>query len=214
MQLSEIQALFWDFDGVIADSVDVKTRAFEEMFAPFGSAIQQQAVAHHKKLGGISRVEKIEHSFRHFVGQPLSELALAEKCAEYSDRVKQKVVEAPLIEGALETLQLLHHQIPMFVISGTPQDELVEIAEQRKLSRYFRRILGSPVKKSEHVTNLLQEFHLDPGACVFIGDAMTDYNAAQATGTHFIGIHGFNRFPASTTVLQDCTGIIPALQAL
>ncbi|NQU65274.1 MAG: hypothetical protein HQ517_13465 [SAR324 cluster bacterium] len=42
MVLSEIQAIFWDFDGVIADSVAVKSQAFEEMFAPYGERILNQ----------------------------------------------------------------------------------------------------------------------------------------------------------------------------
>ncbi len=214
MQLSDIQAIFWDFDGVIADSVDVKTTAFEEMFEPYGETVMQQAVDHHKQLGGISRVDKIDYCFRHFINRPLSPQELEEKCEVYSGLVKQKVIQAPLIPGAESALKTLQPQVPMFVISGTPQDELVDITDRRHLSPYFKRILGSPVKKPVHVSQLLEEFRFDASFCVFIGDAMTDLNAAETTGTHFIGIHGFNTFPDSTTVLQDCTGIIEALQAI
>lgn len=214
MKLSDIQAIFWDFDGVIADSVDVKTQAFEEMFTPFGDTVLKQVVDYHQLHGGISRVDKIAHAFQHFINQPLSQGELDEKCEVYSGMVKQKVVDAPLIQGAVEALDALHSQTAMFVISGTPQDELVEIADRRDLSRYFKRILGSPIKKPEHVSSLLEEFQLDPAFCVFVGDAMTDLNAAEKTGTHFIGIRGFNAFPDGTTVLSDCTGIIEALRAI
>lgn len=214
MKLKDIQAIFWDFDGVIADSTEVKSQAFEEMFTPYGETIRKKVLEHHQLNGGISRVEKIEHSFRHFIGQPLSQAELDQKCELYSTLVKQKVIESPLIPGAESTLQALYPDIPMFVVSGTPEDELVDITRERNLSRYFKRILGSPVKKPEHVRNLLQEFQLDPAFCVFIGDALTDLNAAEASGTHFIGIHGFNTFPASTVVLPDCTGILDALAGI
>lgn len=214
MKLSEIQAVFWDFDGVIADSVNVKTQAFEEMFAPYGESICQQVVAHHKLHGGISRVEKIDYSFRHYVGQPLSREELDDKCEIYSTLVKQKVIESPLIKGAEAALEDLHTKVTMFVISGTPQDELLEIVDRRNLSRFFKRVLGSPMKKPIHVNNLLQEFQLDPGHCVFIGDALTDLNAALETGTRFIGIQGFNDFPDSITVLPDCSEMVAALQAI
>lgn len=214
MQLDTIQAIFWDYDGVIADSVNVKTSAFEEMFEPYGEEVMQKVLAHHKQHGGISRVEKIDYSFHHFIGQPLSPRALEEQCAVFSNLVKQKVIEAPLVAGAESALKTLQPLVPMFIISGTPQDELIDITNEINLSRYFKRVLGSPVKKPVHVTQLLTEFQLDPSFCVFIGDALTDLNAAQTTGTHFIGIHGFNTFPEGTTVLQDCTGMIEALEAI
>jgi beta-phosphoglucomutase-like phosphatase (HAD superfamily) len=214
MKLDEIEAIFWDFDGVIADSVDVKTRAFEEMFTPYGEAVLKQVIEYHRQHGGISRVEKIDHYYRHFIGQPLSADELEEKCLIYAGLVKQKVVDAALIPGAEETLVHLHGQIPMFVISGTPQAELIEISERRNLSRYFRRILGSPIHKAEHVESLLHEFDLDRTRCVFVGDALTDLKAAEETGTRFIGIQGMVSFPDGLSVLEDCTGIIEALQAM
>jgi len=214
MKLNEIEAIFWDFDGVIADSVDVKTRAFEEMFAPLGQPILDQVIEHHRQHGGISRVEKIDYSYRHFIGQPLSPGELEEKCQVYGGIVKQQVIDAALIPGAEDTLARLHEQIPMFVISGTPEDELLEISNRRNLSHYFRRVLGSPVHKAEHVENLLHEFDLNRTHCVFIGDALTDLEAAEKTGTHFIGIQGMVPFPDSVTVLPDCTGIIATLQAM
>ena len=32
----EIETIFWDFDGVIKDSVKVKSDAYEQLFSPFG----------------------------------------------------------------------------------------------------------------------------------------------------------------------------------
>jgi phosphoglycolate phosphatase-like HAD superfamily hydrolase len=214
MDLSEIAAIFWDFDGVIADSVAVKTQAFEEMFTPYGERILRQVITHHELHGGISRVEKIDHIYRHFIGQPLSADALQEKSGVYSGIVKQKVVDAPLIAGAEDALLRLQGQMPMFVISGTPQDELLEICKLRNLTHYFLRVLGSPIHKVPHVESLLQEFQLDRTHCVFVGDALTDLQTAEKTGTHFIGIQGLIPFPIGTTILPDCTGIIDALQSI
>ena len=213
MNLSEIEAIFWDFDGVIADSVDVKSGAFEEMFAQYGERILKQVMDHHEQHGGISRVEKIEYYHRHFIGRPLSPADLEAKCSTYAGLVKRKVIAAPLIPGAEAALVSLHQQIPLFIISGTPQEELIEIAEHKNLSRFFKRVLGSPVHKATHVENLLQEFQLDCAHCFFVGDALTDLNAALQTGTRFIGIRGLRPFPAATTVLPDCTGIVEALQS-
>jgi len=44
---SEYKALFFDFDGVLADSVEVKTDAFSKLFEKFGPEIQAKVVEHH-----------------------------------------------------------------------------------------------------------------------------------------------------------------------
>jgi|TARA_Y100000310_G_C20511448_1_gene729077 beta-phosphoglucomutase-like phosphatase (HAD superfamily) len=36
---NKAKVIFWDFDGVIKDSVNVKTRAFEKLFLPFGENV-------------------------------------------------------------------------------------------------------------------------------------------------------------------------------
>ena len=52
---NDAKIVFWDFDGVIKDSVDVKTQAFIDLFDAYGSNVVQAVVAHHIKNGGISR---------------------------------------------------------------------------------------------------------------------------------------------------------------
>lgn len=37
-----IKAIFWDFDGVIAESVNVKTEAFYNLYLPYGIEIAEK----------------------------------------------------------------------------------------------------------------------------------------------------------------------------
>ena len=39
MILDKYEMVFWDFDGVIKESVSVKTDAFEELFKPYGDIV-------------------------------------------------------------------------------------------------------------------------------------------------------------------------------
>jgi len=38
-KLTSIKTIFFDFDGVIADSVDIKTKAFAKLFKRYGDEI-------------------------------------------------------------------------------------------------------------------------------------------------------------------------------
>ena len=205
---------FFDFDGVLVDSVGVKTEAFRTLFEPYGPEVLAKVLEHHRLHGGISRIDKIQYSRTHFVGEPLSEAELAVWGRRYSKLVVERVIGAPWIAGAEEFLQEVHGRCRVFVISGTPEDELKQVIEARSIGHYFTEILGSPIKKPDHIRNLLASYQLDPSKCVFMGDALTDYYAAKETGLHFIGIQGDVELPDDALMLPDCKGLQEAIASL
>ncbi len=204
MNMNDIQSIFFDFDGVILDSTAIKTDTFKDIFSPYGENIVKQVIHHHQINGGISRVEKIAYYYETFLNQPLTQSELDSKCTDFSSRVKDKVIKADWIPGAWEFLEKHHREVPLYVVSGTPEDELYEIIEKRGMLHYFKRVFGSPVKKPVHVKNVMSDLDLDPNACFFIGDALTDYRTAEECSIHFIGIQGAIDFPEETIVLPNC----------
>lgn len=208
-KMNVLEAVYFDFDGVLVDSNAIKNEAYRILFAPYGHEIVEQVLDYHQHHGGISRVEKIRLAFADFIGQPLSEQQLREKANEYSLLVMDRVIHTPWIGGAKELLESLYRRCHVSVISGTPQDELRSIIEQRSMSHYFDEILGSPVHKPEHIHFLKQKYGHSPERSVFFGDASTDYHAAMEHGITFIGIQGDYAFPAGVTVFDDF-GPVPA----
>ncbi len=79
MNLDGYKVLFWDFDGVIKDSVDVKTKAFIKLFEEYGVGISTKVKEHHLANGGMSRFEKFP-LYASWVGKELSN----EQLQEYS----------------------------------------------------------------------------------------------------------------------------------
>jgi len=211
-QKQQLQAIFFDFDGVIVDSNSTKTEAFRTLFGEYDAETVTKAVAHHQQHGGISRVEKIRYTHEHIIKKPLTHEELERWSAEYSKLVVEKVIAIDWIGGAQQFLVGTKGMLPIFLISGTPEEELRYIVEQRNMSGYFNEIHGSPIKKSEHIRNLLVKYQLIPGQCVFVGDALTDFNAARETGLQFIGIQGEVDFPDGTTVLPNCKGLHLAMK--
>ena len=207
MNESEKLSWFFDFDGVVVDSVGVKTEAFRILFEPYGSEILSQVLEHHRLNGGISRIDKIQYSHTHFVGTPLSDIELANWGKKYSELVVDRVIEAPWIRGAQEFLVEMQGRCRIFLISGTPEDELKRVVKARGITHYFDKILGSPIRKPAHIRTLLADYHLEPHLCVYVGDALTDYHAARETGLHFLGIQGDVELPDDARILPDCDGL-------
>jgi len=201
-------AVFFDFDGVLAESSDIKTRAFYEMYKGYGPDIAERVVAHHTINGGVSRRKKIRHYHREFLGIAITEDDVAELIQRFSEIVEDSVVGAAWVLGAKEFLDAHVGQVMMFVLSGTPQGELERINARRGMEHYFVSIHGSPPEKEATIAELLRRHNLDPDRVLFVGDAFSDYEAARTTGLHFVGRvppGGENRFPDGTAIIPDLT---------
>jgi phosphoglycolate phosphatase-like HAD superfamily hydrolase len=201
------QAVFWDFDGVVLDSVNVKTKAFSLMFKQYGPDVESAVVKYHLANGGISRFDKFRYVYNHLLNRSISEEELMILGNQFSSLVYQEVLSAPFIPGAFETLIRLYNKgIPSFVVSGTPEKELQQIVNAREIMHLFVEVHGSPREKSDIVIDILARNGYNPFDCLFLGDSMTDYEAAIKTGTDFIGIvlkDATSTFPAGTRIMAE-----------
>ena len=67
------RAVFFDFDGVIADSVDVKTAAFCGLYSEHGPEVMAKVEAYHLAHLGMTRFQKIAYFQRELVAGPADE---------------------------------------------------------------------------------------------------------------------------------------------
>jgi phosphoglycolate phosphatase-like HAD superfamily hydrolase len=181
-----IKTILWDFDGVIAESVNVKTEAFHEMYLPFGEEIARKVVEHHMANGGVSRFEKFRIYHDSFLNIKLSSQDIDCMAQSFSELVLNKVVASPYIPGVMDFIKNNQTKYQHYIISGTPHKEMKVIVARRNLSSYFNDVMGSPRTKSEWIKDLVSNGEIEVGSSVFIGDATTDYNAANETGMKFI----------------------------
>lgn len=195
-----VKNIFFDFDGVIAESVNVKTAAFAKLYEPHGELVVQQVVDHHMANGGMSRFEKFKHYHKEFLNIDLDKKGIDEKAQEFSELVKQGVIDAPEVPGAHNFLSEFKDAYQMFIITGTPTDESKEICKARGIEKCLKGIYGSPQKKDYWSNFILNEFGLSPSETIFVGDALADYYAALNTNLKFYlreydeNIHLFNDF--------------------
>lgn len=182
-----IKVIIFDFDGVLVESVDVKTRAFARMFDEEGEAVVRMVTDYHLKNGGLSRVHKFRYYYEEILERSLSETKLRELCDTFSRLVIDEVINSPYVNGAKEFLDRVHNEIDLYVASGTPEDELREIIRRRDMDGFFKDVYGSPKLKGEIAKMILQKNGYNPKEVVFIGDSITDLKGAQESGVGFIG---------------------------
>ena len=183
--LSKADVIFWDFDGVIKESSAIKSLAFEEMFSKYGNEVLEKVVEHHQLNGGISREVKIPLYFSKFVGFSLTSQETEDRCLEYSKLVVQKVIDAPWVAGILDYLKSNSFHQRFVLITGTPYMEIIEILTALDIIDCFQTVYGSPTTKIKALNQEIQS-DTDVSKCLFIGDTLTDYEAASAFEVPFL----------------------------
>ncbi len=211
-----LDAILFDFDGVLVDSVDIKSRVFCALFADHPDHLDA-ITALHERHGGLSRLVKFDMIYRDILKVPLTEDHRVRLARHFADLVVEQVIACPMIAGAEAVLRALAPRLPLEVVSGTPEPELREIIARRGLTSYFHGIHGSPRGKAEIIGDLLARFGWRARRVVMVGDALTDHEAAMAHGLPFIGrvpAGQASPFPPGTRLVETLTELAPALTSL
>lgn len=204
-------AILFDFDGVLVESVDVKTKAFAALYREHGPEIEAKVVAHHLANGGMSRFDKFRVYQSEFLAAPADEDTIQGLAARFGALVEDEVCACAETLGAQNLLDALYGRTPLYVVSATPAEELRRIVARRGLAAYFEDVRGAPRAKRDHILDLMQACGAAAQRTLFVGDAMNDYNAAAGAGVRFIGraANGDNPFPPGTLVVDDMAALTP-----
>lgn len=206
---SGFEAIVFDFDGVLVESADVKTRAFAALYATYGPEIERQVIEYHLMNAGISRYRKFQHYQEALLGIPYTDADGERLSEQFSRQVVDVIVGAPYVAGAHEVLQHFFGRLPMFVASGTPDGELHEIVERRGMSKYFVSVHGTPETKAEILARLIRNHGFSASHVLMVGDAIADLEGAKTAGAAFLGrtVDGHNPFPAGIETIPDLTSL-------
>lgn len=180
------EVVIFDFDGVLVESAEIKTKAFTRLFEAEGEDMVARIVDYHTAHAGVSRFEKFYHIYREIIRKPLDEETFRRLCERFAMLVVEDIVHAPYVRGAKEFLDCFASKYSFFVCSATPQMELEAIVARRGITSSFDGIYGAPRKKAEIVGDIITRTGCGPTNTVYIGDALSDYEAAKAHGIPFI----------------------------
>lgn len=184
--LERYKIFFFDFDGVIKNSNDVKGRAFQQLFTDRASSdLLEKIYDFHVRHGGISRTEKIK-IFLEWQQIESSAEAIQKYCEKFSKLVVENVINSDYIDGVIEFINTVSDIGTAFVISATPQQEILHICESLKLDKYFSAIYGWPITKETAIRRVLLEYKAAPNECVFFGDSEADRRASNQTKVDFV----------------------------
>jgi len=186
--MAKIKNIIFDFDGVILDSVPVKTEAFRQLFKDFPSNIVDQFITYHEENGGISRYIKIEYFFKTLLKENITETEVIKYANKYSLLTKQELANPKYLIGeSFDFIKEHYRNINMHVASGADEADLHYICDTLELNQFFISIHGSPTPKNDVVKNILLIHKYILKETILIGDSINDFTAADKNNITFYG---------------------------
>ena len=203
-----ISVLALDFDGVIVNSLHVRDEGFLYAFLPYGEEKAKLAKGYHVNNRGCYRKEKIRRIYREVIGiEPCEcEMELAER--RFSEYVSNRGGEIVFFSG-VDLLKRIK-ETPVYIVTALPAAEVVSFLKNRGMLYLFADVLGGPVSKLNHLSEIIAKLGVDNQSLLFVGDAENDYRQSLMSGCMFRGIvnekdgRKFGRNVMTYVDLEEC----------
>jgi len=183
--IGQAEVVFWDFDGVIKDSVEVKSMAFEKLFSDYGQNLVDKVREHHERNGGVSRFEKIP-LYLSWSNEVVTSKKVQKFCNRFSLLVKQSVIDSPWVYGFLDFIKCYHKAKKHILVTATPIEEIEEILQELNIKHFFYKIYGAPNTKKDAIDETLKSLKIGSEHAIMLGDSESDYKAAKDNNVLFL----------------------------
>lgn len=185
-----IKVIFFDFDGVILDSMPIRDYGFRKILEKYPFDIVEDFIRFHQENAGLSRFYKIKYFYSKYLNKDISEEKIQEYATKFSEIMRSELPnEKYLISETVSFIRNNYKKMTFHIVSGSEQNELRFLCEKLGLSKYFKSIEGSPTHKNDLVKNILNKEKYLVEESILIGDSINDFNAASVNGIKF---YGFN----------------------
>lgn len=200
-----IKNIFFDFDGVILDSMDIRDYGFKTILSPYDRFNKMKDfIKYHRFNAGLSRFHKIRYFFKEYLDEEISDEKVNEMAEEFSKIMRKELIDKKyLIKQTVEFMEKNYLKYNFYIVSGSEQEELRYICKNLGIEIYFKEILGSPIHKNELVKMTVEKDKLNSEESILIGDSINDYEAAESNGLDFYGFNNEKLKEKSKYYIED-----------
>jgi beta-phosphoglucomutase len=198
---SSRQAVLWDMDGTIVNSLSFHQQAWKATFASRGIDFTDEDF---KFSNGRINEEIVPH----FLGQNLSQEEVKavgdEKEATFRRLVKGSIQALPGVMKLIKSLAEAGYQLA--IVSSTPQENIELISKTLGIKKYFGLFVnGDDVQEGKPSPQAFlfaaKKLGVGPENCVVIEDAVVGVKAAKRAGMYCIRVT--NTAPAEKIAEAD-----------
>ena len=222
-----LQAIVFDFDGVIANSEPLHLMAFQQALAEDG--VELSASDYYSRYLGYDDVGMFEALGRDR-GLPMQEGRVEELVARKSDRMQELLRSGSVVfPGAVEFIRAAAAVVPIAIASGALRHEIDEIIDAAGVADLFSSIVAAgdtPESKPSPAPYRLAFEQLrertgralDPRRSVAIEDSHWGLESARGVGLRLVGVtssYSAADLPTAELIVNSLGSLtLPALDKL
>jgi beta-phosphoglucomutase len=192
-----LQAIIFDFDGVIANSEPLHLRAFQETLATEGVSLSDDE--YYRRYLGYDDVGAFQELARNR-GYAWNERHVAALVAAKGVKLQELLnAGAVLFPGAADFIRASAASVPIGIASGALPHEILEIVTAAGLADLFTVIVGSgdtaeskpspqPYLRAFAQLRTITGLDLDPARTVAIEDSRWGLASARGAGLRCVGV--------------------------
>ena len=191
-----LQAIVFDFDGVIADSEPLHLRAFQRAFTDVGLTLTAQD--YYSRYLGFDDAGVFAAVSRD-CGAALTDDQIASLVAQKGGYIQELLHAGEvLFPGAADFIRQAAAAVPIAIASGAQRHEIEEILDATELRQHFAEIVAagetphgkpSPQPYARAFQLLLRtNDRLTPNRCVAIEDSRWGLDSARGAGLRCVGV--------------------------
>lgn len=184
----------FDCDGVLLNSNQVKTAAFQHVAMRYGSDVAASVVEHHLANGGMSRFAKFDRLFSELLRRPPAHGEMEYLLGRFAEESRAGLATVDIDSSAHRLLSWIRASgLSPYVASGGAEDEVRWALQQHGLDTAFDGVFGSPTSKREIVRSVLAANTTGIPA-VLVGDSRLDMEVAADLELHAVFVSHWTEF--------------------
>ncbi len=189
LNLNQYNLVIFDCDGTLIKSNRIKSKIFRDSLSKYDDGDVQKLIQYHQLNGGISRLIKFEYFFAQILKLKKFDVELDEALDVFSKLSMDRLKNVALIPGVKKFLdKLFKLNLEIIVSSGSDENELRDLLDKLRLSKYFSHIGGSPKSKEEIVNEYISQNNLKNPRCLVFGDSISDFMLSKKLNCNFVFI--------------------------
>ncbi len=191
--ISRVKNMIFDFDGVIIDSMHIRTEGFREIFSNYDDEVVNKLIKYHLYNAGLSRFHKIKYFYNELLNKQVSDEEIQIYADKFTNIMRLKLTSKDiLIKDTIDFIKRNYNTYNFHIASGSEENELKFLCNKLDIDKYFKSIKGSPIHKNDLVRNIINDNNYSKELTVMIGDSINDYEAATVNGIKFLGYNNLD----------------------
>jgi phosphoglycolate phosphatase len=183
---SDMKLIIFDFDGTLADSLDIFIEATNHLAQRYGySPIDNSQIPQIRSLSSRELIQQI----------PVARWQLPFFLHKLRQEVRQLSPKLQLFDGISEALTQLDQEYSLGIVTSNTKATVETVLTEQGLDPLFQFIHAGHglLGKARILRRLLRQYHLQPTEVVYVGDETRDIEAAQQAQVAAIAVSwGFN----------------------